>query len=60
MKVESLNSLKESDTVEERKFIIQKIFDQKEAIDVINRCEEIINTIRYKAIQQQMLKSLKI
>ena len=49
----------ESDTVEERKFNIQVIIDQREAIGIIKRYEENIMTrnkvtIRYEAIQRQM------
>ena len=59
VKEELLNSLRESDTVEEREFNMQNIIDQREAIDIIERYEEIIKTIRYKAIQEQMLKKFK-
>ena len=49
----------ESDTAEERKFNIQVIIDQREAIGIIKRYEENIKTrnevtIRYEAIQRQM------
>ena len=51
VKEELLNSLRESNTVKERKFNIQNIINQREAIDRIKRYEEIIKTIRYEAIQ---------
>ena len=56
---ELLNLLRESDTVKERKFNIQNIIDQREAIDIIKRYKEIIKTIRYETIQGQMLKMFK-
>ena len=48
VKDELLNSLRVSNTVEEREFNIQNIIDQREAIDIIKRCQE---TIRYKKRQ---------
>ena len=39
-----LNSLRESDIVEEREFNLHKIIDQREAIDIIKHNEEIIKT----------------
>ena len=56
---ELLNLLRESDTVKERKFNIQNIIDQREAIDITKRYKEIIKTIRYETIQGQMLKMFK-
>ena len=55
--------MRESDT--EREFNIQKIIDQRKAIDIIKRYEEIIRTRNKKAItlvviQGQMLKSWKV
>ena len=55
--------MRESDT--EREFNIQKIIDQRKAIDIIKRYEEIIRTRDKKAItlvviQGQMLKSWKV
>ena len=58
VKEELLNSLRESDTVKERKFNIQNIINQREAIDRIKRYEEIIKTIRYEA-KYKMLKKFK-
>ena len=56
---ECLSLLKESDTVKELQFNIQKIIDQRVATDIIKRYEENIKTIRYKSIQGQMLKKFK-
>ena len=39
-----LDSLRESDIVEEREFNLHKIIDQREAIDIIKHNEEIIKT----------------
>ena len=39
VKDELLNSLRVSNTVEEREFNIQNIIDQREAIDIIKRCQ---------------------
>ena len=55
--------MRESDT--EREFNIQKLIDQRKAIDIIKRYEEIIRTRNKKAItlvviQGQMLKSWKV
>ena len=55
--------MRESDT--EREFNIQKVIDQRKAIDIIKRYEEIIRTRNKKAItlvviQGQMLKSWKV
>ena len=46
VKEELLNSLRESDTVEEKDFNIRKITDQREAIaiEIIKYFEEIIKT----------------
>ena len=57
MKEELLNVLRKSDTVEEQEFNMQHPIDQREAIDVIKRYKDIIKTIRYKAMQGQMLKN---
>lgn len=46
--------LRESDT--EREFNIQKVIDQRKAIDIIKHYEEIVKTIRFEEIQAQMLK----
>ena len=56
VKEEFLNSLRESDTVEERAFNIRNIINQNETIHRIKRYEEVIKTgnkktIRYEAIQ---------
>ena len=59
MKEELLNSLRESDPVKERGFNIQNIINQREAINIIKRCEEIIKTIGYERMQQQILKKFK-
>ena len=59
MKKELLNSPRESDAVKVRKFNIQNIIDQRQAIDIIKRYEEIIKTIRYEVIQGQMLEKFK-
>ena len=56
MKEELLNVLRESDAEKEREFNIQNTIDQREAIDIITRYEEILKTIRYQEIQGQMLK----
>ena len=56
MKEELLNLLRESDAEKEREFNIQNTIDQREAIDIITRYEEILKTIRYQEIQGQMLK----
>ena len=55
----AVDLLRESDTVKEREFDIQNIIEEREAIDIIKRCEEITKTIRYEAIQVQMLKTFK-
>ena len=66
LKIELLNSLRESDTVEEREIDINNIIDQEEAIDIIKHYEEIIKmrnkkkTITYEEVQGQMLKGLKM
>ena len=44
VKEDLLNLLRESDTVEKREFNIQHIIDQRKAIDIINRYEEIMKT----------------
>ena len=45
MKEESLNSLRESDTVKESNFNIQIIIDQRETIErIIRHYEEVIET----------------
>ena len=65
MKEKLLNLLRERDTVEEQEFNIQNIINQSEAVDIIQRYEEIIKTgnkketISYEAIQGQMLKKIK-
>ena len=59
VKEEISNSLRESDTVKEREFNIQNIIEEREAINIIKCCEEITKTIRYEAIQVQMLKTFK-
>ena len=65
LKIELLNSLRESDTVEEREIDINNIIDQEEAIDIIKHYEEIIKmrnkkkTITYEEVQGQMLKRFK-
>ena len=64
MKEKSINSLRESDTVQEREFNIHNIIDQGEAIDIIKHYVDIMKTenkktIRYEAIQGQMLKKFK-
>ena len=64
VKEELLNLLKESDIVDKQEFNIQNIIDQRETIDIIKRYEEIIKTgnkktIRYEAMQGQMLKKFK-
>ena len=64
VKEELLNLLKESDIVDKQEFDIQNIIDQRETIDIIKRYEEIIKTgnkktIRYEAMQEQMLKKFK-
>ena len=46
MKEELLNSLRESDTVEDQEFNIHNITDQRQAIDIIKHYEEIIKTTR--------------
>ena len=43
VKEELLNSLRERDTVEERKFNILNIIDQVEALDITNHYEDIIH-----------------
>ena len=53
-KEELLNSLRESDTVEESDFNILNIIDQQEAIERIKHYDEILktgnkNTIRYES-----------
>ena len=63
VKKELLNSLKESDTVKERDFNIQKFIDQRETGNIIKHYEEIIKignkkTIRYEVIQGQIWKDL--
>ena len=65
MKEEILYLLRKSDTAEEREFNIHNVIEQGEAIDTIKHYEEVIKmgkkkTIRYEAIQGQMLRSLKI
>ena len=50
--------------MEEWEFKVQNIIDQREAIDIIKLYEEIIKTgnkktIRYKAIQGQIVKKFK-
>ena len=64
MKEELLNSLRESEAVEESDFDIKNITDQRETIEKIKRYDKIIksgskNTIRYELIQRQMLKTFK-
>ena len=51
VKEELLNSLRESDTVEEKDFNIRKITDQREAIaiEIIKYFEEIIKTRNKKS-----------
>ena len=44
VKKELLNSLKKSDTVEQREFSIQNKINQTEGIDITKRYEEIIKT----------------
>ena len=44
VKEELVNLLRENDTVEEHKFNIQNIIDQREAINIIKRYEDIIKT----------------
>ena len=62
-KEELLNLLNESDTVEVVQSNTQNIINQREAIDIVKRYEEIIKTetknIRYEAMQGQMLKKLR-
>ena len=41
VKEELLNLLRESDTMEEEEFNIQNIIDQREAVDIIKRYEDI-------------------
>ena len=65
MKEGLLNSLRESDTVEERDFNIQNITDQREVIEIIEYYEEIIKTgnKKQKDIRQykdKCLKSLRV
>ena len=50
MKEELLNSLEQSDTVEEREFNMQNLINQGEAIDIIKRYEEIrkAQMLKYK------------
>ena len=64
MKGELLNSLRESNAVEESDFDIKNITDQREAIEKTKHYDKIIksgskNTIRYESIQRQMLKTFK-
>ena len=59
MKEDLLNLSRESDTVEEQEFNIQNITEQREAIDIINRYEEIIKTRRYEKIQGEILIDFK-
>ena len=64
MNEELLNSLRESDTVQESDFNIKNIIDQQEAIkrtkhyDVTIKTENK-NNIRYESIQGQVLKNFK-
>ena len=56
VKEELLNSLRESDTVEESDFDIKNIVDQRELIGKIKHYDEIIktgnkNNIRYESIK---------
>ena len=44
MKEELLNSLRESDTVEEREFSIKNVIRQREATNLFKGYEELINT----------------
>ena len=50
VKEELLNSLEQSDTVEEREFNMQNLINQGEAIDIIKRYEEIrkAQMLKYK------------
>ena len=44
VKEELLNSLRESDTVEEREFSIKNVIRQREATNLFKGYEELINT----------------
>ena len=50
VKEELLNSLEQSDTVEEREFNMQNLINQGEAIDIIKHYEEIrkAQMLKYK------------
>ena len=64
VKEELLNSLRESDIVEEQEFSLKNVDDKREAVDIIKHYEEIIKAgnkqtkkkNRYKVIERQMLQ----